>query len=59
MRWILVVKDHAPGFLYLCALPRKQTDLVAFKLEKMFGVIWLPQDHALKQWKRVQGKYHF
>ena len=23
MHWILVIKDHATGFIYLCALPRK------------------------------------
>jgi hypothetical protein len=39
MRCILVIKDHAIGFIYLCALPRKQANLVACKLEEIFGVI--------------------
>jgi hypothetical protein len=44
MRWILVVKDHdATGFIYLCALPRKRADLVAFKLHEMFDVIGYPK----------------
>ena len=47
MHWILVIKDHATGFIYLCALPRKRADLVAYKLQKIFGVI--PPDHALRQ----------
>ena len=36
---ILVIKDHAVGFNYLCALPRKQADLVAYKLQEIFSVI--------------------
>jgi transposase InsO family protein len=43
MRWILVIKDHATGFIYLCALPRKQANLVACKLEEIFGVIGYPK----------------
>ncbi len=39
MRWVLTIKDHATGLIYLCALPRKYPDLVAYKLQEIFGVI--------------------
>ena len=39
MCWILVVKDHATWFI----LPRKQADLVAYKLQEMCGVIGYPK----------------
>jgi hypothetical protein len=37
--WILVIKDHDTGFIYLCALPRKQANQVTYKLQEIFGVI--------------------
>jgi transposase InsO family protein len=43
MRWILVIKDRATGFIYLCALPRKQANLVVCKLEEIFAVIGYPK----------------
>ena len=43
MRWILVVMDHATGFIYLCALPRKRANLVAYKLQEIVGVIGYPK----------------
>ena len=42
MRWILTVKDHATGSVFLCALPRKRADFVAYKLQEFFGVIGYP-----------------
>jgi transposase InsO family protein len=42
MRWIMTVKDHATGFVYICALPRKRPGLVAYKLQEYFGVIGYP-----------------
>lgn len=42
MRWIMTVKDHATGFVYICALPRKRPRLVAYKLQEFFGVIGYP-----------------
>ena len=42
MRWIMTVKDHATGFVYICALPRKRPSLVAYKLQEYFGVIGYP-----------------
>ena len=35
--------NHATGFIYLCALPRKQANLVAYKLQEIFGVIGYPK----------------
>ncbi len=43
MCWILVIKDHATGFVYLCALPRKQANLVAYKLQEIVVVIGYPK----------------
>jgi len=42
MRWIMTLKDHATGLTYICALPRKQAHLVAYKLQEIFGVIGYP-----------------
>jgi hypothetical protein len=42
MRWIMTVKDHATGFVFICALPRKRADFVAYKLQEFFGVIGYP-----------------
>jgi hypothetical protein len=39
MRWILTLKDHATSLVYLCALPRKRANLIAYKLQKIFGII--------------------
>jgi hypothetical protein len=35
MRWVLTIKDHATGLMYLCALPQKRPDLVAYKLQEI------------------------
>jgi hypothetical protein len=43
MRWVLTIKDHATGLMYLCALPRKHPDLVTYKLQEIFGVIGYPK----------------
>ncbi len=42
MRWIMTVKDHTTGFLFICALPHKPTDFVACKLQEFFVVIGYP-----------------
>jgi len=36
-RWIMTVKDHSTGLVYLAALPRKKAEYVAAELEKFFG----------------------
>jgi hypothetical protein len=43
MRWVLVIKDHATGLIYLCALQRKRPNLVAYKLQEIFGIIGFPK----------------
>jgi hypothetical protein len=43
MRWVLVIKDHATALVYLCALPRKCPNLVANKLQEIFGIIGFPK----------------
>jgi hypothetical protein len=39
MHWILTLKDHATSLVYLCALPRKRANLIAYKLQEIFGII--------------------
>jgi hypothetical protein len=39
MCWVLVIKDHATGLVYLCALPRKHPNLVAYTLQEIFVII--------------------
>jgi hypothetical protein len=41
-RWIMTVKDHSTGLIYLVALPRKMANYVAAELEKYFGFIGYP-----------------
>jgi hypothetical protein len=43
MRWLMTLKDHATGLTYICALPRKQAHLVAYKLQEIFGIIGYPK----------------
>lgn len=43
MRWLMTLKDHATGLTYICALPRKQAHLVAYKLQEIFGLIGYPK----------------
>jgi hypothetical protein len=38
-RWIMSVKDHSTGLVYLCALPQKKASFVAAELEKYFGLM--------------------
>ena len=42
-RWIMTVKDHSTGLVYLCALPRKRATFVAADLEKFFRFIGYPE----------------
>jgi transposase InsO family protein len=43
MRWVLTIKDHVTRLMYLCALPRKRPDLIAYKLQEIFGLIGYPK----------------
>jgi transposase InsO family protein len=56
MRWILTLKDHATGFMYLCALPQKCPDLIAYKLQEIFGVIGYPKIHHTDNSKEFTAK---
>jgi transposase InsO family protein len=39
----MTLKNHASGLTYICALPRKQAHLIAYKLQEIFGVIGYPK----------------
>jgi hypothetical protein len=41
-RWIMTVKDHSTGLVYLVALPRKMAKFIAAELERYFGFIGYP-----------------
>jgi hypothetical protein len=41
--WIMTVKDHSTGLVYLAMLPRKTAVFVVNKLEKYFGFVGYPQ----------------
>jgi hypothetical protein len=41
-RWIMTVKDHSTGLVYLAALPQKKAEYVASELEKYFGFAGFP-----------------
>jgi hypothetical protein len=41
-RWIMTVKDHSTGLVYLAAIPRNKADYVAAVLEKYFGFVGYP-----------------
>jgi hypothetical protein len=42
-RWIMTVKDHSTGLVYLCMPPRKKAEFVAAKLEKFFRFVGYPK----------------
>jgi hypothetical protein len=41
-RWIMTIKDHSTGLVYLATLPRKTAEFVANELEKYFGFVGYP-----------------
>ncbi len=41
--WIMTVKDHLTGLVFLCMLPWKKVKFVAAKLEKLFGFFSYPK----------------
>ena len=43
MCWVLTIKDHVTRLMYLCALPRKRPDLIAYKHQEIFGLIGYPK----------------
>jgi hypothetical protein len=42
MRWIMTVRDHSTGLIYLVALLRKMAKYVAAELENYFGFVGYP-----------------
>jgi hypothetical protein len=40
--WIMTIKDHSTGLVYLATLPNKTAVFVANKLEKYFGFVGYP-----------------
>jgi hypothetical protein len=41
--WIMTVKDHLIGLVYLCALLRKKAKFIAAELGKFFGFVGYPE----------------
>jgi hypothetical protein len=41
-RWIMTVKDHSTGLVYVATLPRKTAMFVAAELKKYFGFVGYP-----------------
>jgi hypothetical protein len=41
-RWIMTIKDHSTGLVYLSMLPKKTAMFVAVKFEKYFGFVGYP-----------------
>jgi hypothetical protein len=42
-RWVMTVKDHLTGLVYLCMLPQKKAKFVAAELKKLFGFVGYPK----------------
>jgi hypothetical protein len=59
MHWILTLKDHATALVYLCALPRKRPNLIAYKLQKIFGIIGYPMIFHTNNGKKFTAKIVF
>ena len=56
MCWILTLKDHATALVYLCALPRKKGNLIAYKLHEIFGIIRYPMIFHTNDRKEFMAK---
>jgi hypothetical protein len=56
MRWVMTLKDHASGLTYICALPRKRPNLVAYKLQEIFGLIGYPKNFHTDNGKEFTAK---
>ena len=57
MSWILTLKDNATSLVHLCMLPRKRANLIAYKLQEIFGIIGYPMifhtDNGKSSWQRL------
>ena len=56
MHWILTLKDHATALVYLCSLPRKRANLIAYKLQELFGIIGYPMIFHTNNRKKFTAK---
>jgi transposase InsO family protein len=59
MNWVMTIKDHATGLTYLCALPRKRPHLIAYNLQKIFGIIGYPKIFHTDNGKEFTAKVVF
>ncbi len=41
--WIITLKDHSTGLVYLCMLPQKKAKFVAAEMEKFSGFVGYPK----------------
>jgi hypothetical protein len=53
---ILTLMDHATSLVYLCALPRKRANLIAYKLQEIFGIIGHPMIFHTDNGKEFMAK---
>ncbi len=56
MCWVMTLKDHATGLIHICALPRKRPDLIAYKLQEIFGLIGYPRIFHTENGKEFTAK---
>jgi hypothetical protein len=56
MRWVMTIKDHCTGLVYLCALPHEHPKLVVYKLQEIFGAIGYPKMFHTNNGKEFTGK---
>ncbi len=59
MHWILTLKDHATALVYLCALPRKWANLIAYKLQEIFGIVGYPKIYHTDNGKEFTAQVVF
>ena len=43
MHWVMTIQDHTTGLIHVCALQWKHPNLVAYKLQEIFGTIGYPK----------------
>ena len=49
--WIMTIKDHSTGLVYLATRPRKTAKFVANELEKYFGFVGYPHIFHTGMWQ--------
>jgi hypothetical protein len=58
MGWVMTIKDHATGLMYLIALPRKRPKLVVYKLQEYFGLIGYQKIFHTDKGKKTHCQEH-